>query len=105
MALDPALLTDTQLLACLREAGRRYGGRQVLRDGLCEVCGVPMLGVTTRRKTCSDRCRWRKAKRAQARRRRAERLLQDPLVALEARLRRMGWLPNITEDEDEEGCR
>ena len=100
MELTPALLTDAELLACAREAGRRFGGQQARQDGVCAACGRTMEAVTPRRRTCSDRCRWRQTKRMQARRRQAERSPQDPLAALEARLRRRGWLPDITQDED-----
>lgn len=90
--LDPATLSDEQLLACLREAGRRYAARRLRHDASCAVCGAALANVTTRRRCCSARCRAIKAERQRRERRRAERLLRDPLVALEERLRRKGWL-------------
>ena len=91
--LDPATLSDEELLACLREAGRRNAARRLRRDAACAVCGVALANVTTRRRCCSARCRAIKAERQGRERRRPERRGRDPLVVLEERLHRKGWLP------------
>lgn len=98
--LDLTALSDEQLLVCQQEAGRRNATRRLRHDTVCIVCGATLANVTTRRRCCSARCRAIKAERQRRERRRSERLAVDPLAALEARFRRMGWLPDIAEDGD-----
>ena len=93
--LDPATLSDEELLACLREAGRRYAARRLRHDTACVVCGAALANVTTRRQCCSARCRAIKAEWQGQERRRSGRRGRDPLVVLEERYRRMGWLPDV----------
>jgi hypothetical protein len=61
---------------------------------VCRTCGTVRTGVTTRRKFCRPYCK-RLAQVAREKQARKARLLRDPQVKLEERLRRKGWLPEI----------